>query len=112
MKRSEIEIQINESYKLGFDPQNWMVIRMGTVKDKDSKNHGKITENTVSYDHGLEGVLKSVMKDMVKRGAIPEYIKHIDQLMEWYYTEQREILNTILSMKEELKEVLSINKVM
>ena len=112
MKRAEIEIEINADYKLVVDHANWMPIRKGVGEREGAKNFGEPTEYVVSYNHDMGLALRSIMDDMVKRDTVPEYIKHIDQMIEWYFTEQKAILDTILSRKEELLEVLKTNKVM
>ena len=112
-----VNIEVNEDYKIGVDQYNWIVYRLGTVKDEESKNFGQPTEKAITFNSNLINSVKSIVDDIVRREADGEVCdtfgenkQRLDEAIGWYQGKQEHLVNLILSRKEELKEALKLNK--
>lgn len=112
MKRENIELDFNDRYKIIIDPQNWMPVRKGVNKDKESKNFGKPTEFAIGYCHNLGFAIRCILQDMVRRGEEAREITRAEDMIDWYFGEQQKIYEQISVLREELQEALETNKVL
>ena len=108
-----VTIPVSADYKITVDKYNWSVIRLGTVQDKKSKNYGKPIESFVSHNHNIEGALRSMLNDTLRRDGVPEEDKkNIGSFMDWYMKKQEALRDSILSKEALLREAIELNGVM
>ena len=112
MRKDNITLEFNKDYKIVVDSQNWTVYRIGEIKDEESKNYGKPTELAIGYCHNLGFAIRCIVRDMVDRGDEPREITRAEDMIDWYFGEQKKIYESISLLKDELKEALELNKVM
>ncbi len=100
MSKFNVEIDVNEDYKISVDAQNWMAIYITTVKDEESKNFGNPKETIISYNMNLINCIRSIVEDMVRKEK-PDDIGRLEEMMGWYQGKQEALLDTILLRKLE-----------
>jgi len=111
MSKPNIEIPVNDDYKISIDSQNWMVIYMTTVKKKGSKHLGEPLEIIISFNMNLVNCVRSIVEDMVRKEK-PDDIGRLEEMIGWYQGKQEALLETILLRKLELQDALELSKTM
>ena len=111
MNKPQVVIPVNDDYLITVDAQNWMVSRLNTIKDKESKNFGNPTETIISFNKNLVNCVRSITEDMV-RWHKPDDIGRLEEMIGWYQGKQEALLDTILLRKLELQDALELSKTM
>lgn len=88
-------IRINDDYAIQVDQTNYVLVRLGTVTKKDSKNYGEETSSTVGFYSTLDNALYAAMRE-IQRDALMDGDMSLG-----------EAVSEVRRISREMKEMLS-----
>jgi hypothetical protein len=103
-----VEIKLTDKYKIEVDKDNWTLVKIATVQDKESKNYGKEYTVPVSYNANLTHAIRSAIHHIeAERDASYASVK---EYLEEYTHRAEELTSRVLAQREALREAGEVNK--